>query len=237
MISSVPKKPRPATRLHCFRGRQWAVATILIWLLSSCTDSATSTTTAADAADTTLAATQPAPARPAATPAPRPDSAQPASAGAGPGSLGAFIPRKLPNGLALTIPANGVENQLLDLLATVPADSGAAPNPPARLYFDRITFGAGLAGLRPESREQLQNLAAILSAYPAVGLRIGHHSTEAPTPPANKKLAQQRANATLTELTRLGVAANRLQAPPPAANVPESTTRTGTYFFLTHPRP
>lgn len=234
MLSFLPKK-HPATP-HPTYLRGWAVATGLLCLLCGCADSSTSETTST--ADTVETAPPPAPPQPAA--AAPPDSTQttqPDTTKTSPtATLGPFMPRKLPNGLALTIPANGTETRLLDLLQAPRPDSVAGVSapiiPPPPLAIDRLTFAPGLAVLQPESREQLQNLAAILNAYPAVWLMVGTHTTDAPTAPANKKLAQQRTQTLLTELTRLGVAANRLQpqglTPTAPANAPP-----GSYLFVT----
>ncbi|HEX9958591.1 MAG TPA: OmpA family protein, partial [Fibrella sp.] len=65
---------------------------------------------------------------------------------------------------------------------------------------------------KPESREQLQNIAAILKAYPAVNLKIGGYTDNVGNAAANKKLSQRRAESAMTELVRLGVDQARLEA-------------------------
>jgi len=41
---------------------------------------------------------------------------------------------------------------------------------------DRLTFETGKATLKPESQEQLKNLAEILKAYPKVAIKVGGYT-------------------------------------------------------------
>ena len=123
-------------------------------------------------------------------------------------ALGAFGAKKLPDGVELNIPANGVENQLLAFVE----DSAKPVDKTTWFNFDRLLYETGSARLKPESREQLQNMAAILKAYPAVNLKIGGYTDNTGKADANKRLSQQRADAAMAELVKLGVAADRLEA-------------------------
>ena len=148
---------------------------------------------------------EPAPAAPAqVTPAP---AANPAPAPA-PGPLGEFIQRKLPDGTELNIPRLGIENKLLDFI-----------NDPSRLVdkttwfdFDRLTFDTGKATLQDSSAEQLQNIAAILKAYPKVKARIGGYTDNTGNREANLRLSQDRATNVMHELAQRGVNPSHLQA-------------------------
>ena len=44
--------------------------------------------------------------------------------------------------------------------------------------FDRLTFETGKTTLKPESQEQLQNIAEILKAYPKVTLKLGGYTSD-----------------------------------------------------------
>ena len=123
-------------------------------------------------------------------------------------ALGAFGPRKLPDGIELNIPANGLETKLIDFIA----DQSKVVDKTTWFTFDRLQYETGSATLRPESREQLQNIAAILKAYPTVNLKIGGYTDNTGNAATNKKLSQSRAEAAMTELVRLGVAQDRLEA-------------------------
>ena len=123
-------------------------------------------------------------------------------------SLGAFGAKKLPDGVELNIPANGVENHLIAFID----DKSKLVDKKTWFDFDRLLFETGSARLKPESREQLQNMAAILKAYPAVNLKIGGYTDNTGNAASNKKLSQQRADAAMAELTKLGVDKTRLEA-------------------------
>ncbi|MBO0949366.1 OmpA family protein [Fibrella forsythiae] len=123
-------------------------------------------------------------------------------------SLGAFGARKLPDGIELNIPANGIENKLIAFIE----DKSKVVDKTTWFNFDRLLYETGSATLKPESREQLQNIAAILKAYPAVNLKIGGYTDNTGNAAANKKLSQNRADAAMAELIRLGVGQARLEA-------------------------
>jgi outer membrane protein OmpA-like peptidoglycan-associated protein len=60
--------------------------------------------------------------------------------------------------------------------------------------------------------EQLKNVAEILKAYPKVALKIGGYTDNVGDPAANMKLSAKRADNTMAELVKLGIAAGRLEA-------------------------
>ena len=55
----------------------------------------------------------------------------------------------------------------------------------ATFDFDRLTFDEGSANLRPESQEQIHNIASIMRAYPTVTVKIEGYSDNASSPVAN----------------------------------------------------
>ncbi len=80
-----------------------------------------------------------------------------------PGAVGTagYIDRVLPDGTNLRFPAESTEARFLSFL------EGGTPVDRETWYeFDRITFETDSATLRPQSREQLANIAAILKALP-----------------------------------------------------------------------
>ena len=123
-------------------------------------------------------------------------------------ALGKFFSKKLPSGIELNIPELGVENKLIAFIddAQRPVDE--------KLWFsfDRLTFETGQATLKPESQEQLKNIAEILKAYPKVTIKLGGYTDSTGDPQANLKLSQQRADAVMADLVKLGVDAGRIKA-------------------------
>jgi OmpA-OmpF porin, OOP family len=137
-----------------------------------------------------------------------PAPAAPAPAVPASTNLGAFIETKLPDGVSLRIPSNGVESKLLSFIQ----DSSKAVDKTTWFSFDRIEFETDSAKLKASSQEQLSNIAAILKAYPQVDLKIGGYTDNTGDSAHNLKLSQDRAANTLNELVTLGTAQSRLEA-------------------------
>jgi outer membrane protein OmpA-like peptidoglycan-associated protein len=125
-----------------------------------------------------------------------------------PESLGDFLPRTLRDGTTLRIPERGVEGRLLAFIE----DPDVSTDSTTWFDFDRLLFDTGSARLRPESQEQLRDVAAILKAHPNVNLKIGGYTDNVGSAGQNLTLSQQRASNVRQELVRLGVAPNRLAA-------------------------
>lgn len=135
--------------------------------------------------------------------------------------LGEFVSRKLPNNLELRIPEYGIEGRLLSFIQSSPKVASDT-----WFDFDRLSFDTNSATLRPESQEQLQNIAAILRAYPQVRVKIGGYTDSTGNPDANLKLSQARASSVVAELTALGISGDRLQAEGYGADHPVADNST-----------
>lgn len=122
--------------------------------------------------------------------------------------LGATMKRKLLDGNELEIGVNSVEFKLLNFIedASLPIDKTTW------FTLDRLYFETGSATLKAESKDQLDRLAAILKAYPAVTLKVGGYTDNTGSDVVNMALSSERAEAAKAELVKRGVAANRLEA-------------------------
>ena len=123
-------------------------------------------------------------------------------------NLGAFITRQLPSNVELRVPEHGVESQVVAYLQ----DPSAQVEPPVWFNFDRLLFETGSATLKPESQEQLKNLAEILTAFPTVKVKIGGYTDNTGDAAANLILSQERAANVMNALVALGVAPDGLSA-------------------------
>jgi OmpA-OmpF porin, OOP family len=123
-------------------------------------------------------------------------------------ALGEMIKVKLPDGTELNAPALGVEARLVKYLD----DPNLAVADDTWFDFDRLLFDTGAATLQPASQEQLNNIAAILKAYPKAKVRIGGYTDNTGDAANNVKLSQQRADNVMAELAKLGVDAPRMEA-------------------------
>jgi OmpA-OmpF porin, OOP family len=148
---------------------------------------------------------------PIATPAPAPAEPvvmlEPAPVSVFP-DLGAFSERMLPGDVKLNIPANGIESRLVGFIE----DTAQAVSKDMWFDFDRILFDTGAATLRPESNEQIGNIASILKAFPSVQLKIGGYTDNTGAADANLKLSAERASAVMNAIVASGVDSARLSA-------------------------
>lgn len=123
-------------------------------------------------------------------------------------NLGNFVTRNLPDNVPLNIPQYGVESQLLGFIQ----DPSKGVDNNLWFNYDRLVFDTDSATLRPESREQVRNIAAILTAYPNVHIKIGGFTDNVGDSARNIRLSQDRANGVMAELITLGVSPDRMDA-------------------------
>jgi OmpA-OmpF porin, OOP family len=122
--------------------------------------------------------------------------------------LGAFMDRKLPNGVTLHIPVNGVENKLLAFIE----DKGKPISPTTWFSFDRLEFETNASTLKPSSQEQVRNIAEIMKAYPQMTVKFGGYTDNTGSPDQNLQLSRERASSAMNQVAALGVDASRLTA-------------------------
>ncbi len=123
-------------------------------------------------------------------------------------ALGDFFKTKLPDGVELNIPQFGIENKLISFLN----DSSKPVDTTTWFNFDRLLFDTGKATLQPSSQEQLNNIAAILKAYPNVHVKIGGYTDNTGDPAANVALSEARAKNVMDALVAAGIDPSRLEA-------------------------
>jgi outer membrane protein OmpA-like peptidoglycan-associated protein len=119
--------------------------------------------------------------------------------------LGAPTQVALPDGTTITVPAHGVEEKLLQYL-----QANSSPTAATWFDFDRLLFDSGQASLQPASYDQLNNLAAILKAYPTAKLNLAGHADSTGDAAENQKLSEARADTVVAELTQRGIDPARL---------------------------
>ena len=122
--------------------------------------------------------------------------------------LGAFGKKALPGGVELNVPERGIESQLVAFIT----DSSRPVNDTTWFNFDRLNFATGSSSILPESEEQLNNIAAILKAYPNVNVKVGGYTDNTGDATANRTLSQQRASAVRQALIGKAIDAKRIVA-------------------------
>ena len=102
----------------------------------------------------------------------------------------------LPGGKTLNAYKGGIEDQVVAFLNSDEyknADEAALKN--KWFNFDNLNFEFGTTKLTPESQVQLDNLKAILAAYPDAKVKIGAYTDKKGDDAGNKALSQKRADA------------------------------------------
>lgn len=92
-------------------------------------------------------------------------------------------------------------------------DTGPAPGTQADLVVnvgDRVFFETDSTDLTPSARTTLENQAAWLAQYTALGVTIEGHADERGTREYNLALGERRANSVKNYLVALGVAPSRI---------------------------
>lgn len=114
----------------------------------------------------------------------------------------------LPGGVNLDVPKGSLE----DTWVTWLNDKTKVVDKTTWFNFDRLLFDTGKATLQASSQAQLQNVAAILKAYPKVKIKIGGYTDNTGKPEANLKLSADRAATVSAELGKLGVDKSRMSS-------------------------
>lgn len=95
------------------------------------------------------------------------------------------------------------------------------------IAFDKVNFETGKADLTAESMTQLENLAAIMKAYPNVEIEVQGHTDNTGDAAANMTLSKQRALSVKQALTaQLGINQNRVAAEGYGQNNPIASNDT-----------
>ena len=117
-----------------------------------------------------------------------------------------MLSRTLPGNINITIPRGSMEERFTKY---VESSSVSGSN---TFDFDRIGFTSGSSSLTNESREQIQNIAMIMRAYPSVHVTVGGHTDNQGNAADNRKLSTARAEAVADALKKAGGPADRVHA-------------------------
>ncbi len=151
---------------------------------------------------------EPAPAPVAAAPEPAPAPA-PAAAPEPAAAPAAGLARiALGGGTEIEAASEGVETKLLGFIN----DPNAAIDKGVWFDFDRLNFETGSSSLTAESKAQVENVVAILNAYPAVKIKIGGYTDNTGNSDNNRRLSDSRAKKVMEAIVARGIAADRVEA-------------------------
>lgn len=102
----------------------------------------------------------------------------------------------------------GIEEQLINFInSEAYKNSNDEQLKESWFDFDDLNFEFGTTKLTKESKRQIDNIVAILKAYPKVKIKIGAYTDKKGDDTTNLKLSQERANAVKSALEKDGVGA------------------------------
>ena len=105
----------------------------------------------------------------------------------------------------ITFGANSAGKQMIDYI-----EGGFKGD--AKFTFNNLTFATGSSKIDGESGAEVDNLAAILAAYPGVKIHITGHTDNTGSAAGNMQLSQQRANAVKARLMGKNIEGARMTA-------------------------
>lgn len=106
---------------------------------------------------------------------------------------------KLPDGTELDAYKGGIEDNLVAYL-----NSNEPVSKEKWFDFDDLNFETGSATITASSMKQVQNIAAVLKAFPKVKIKIGGYTDNTGDSLSNVKLSQERADAVSSKLKESG---------------------------------
>jgi outer membrane protein OmpA-like peptidoglycan-associated protein len=115
---------------------------------------------------------------------------------------------ELPDGNVLDAYKGGIEDQLVNFLK----DPAAVAGKDVWFDFDNLNFATGTADITPESQAQINNIAAILKAFPKARIKIGGYTDKTGDETANLTLSKKRAEAVRSALGAAGVGSQITEA-------------------------
>jgi outer membrane protein OmpA-like peptidoglycan-associated protein len=113
---------------------------------------------------------------------------------------------KLRDGTELNAYKGGIEDQLVNFLN----DPNSKPGKDVWFDFDKLNFNTGSADITSESIDQVQNIGAILKAYPKVKIKIGSYTDRTGDSVKNKKLSKDRAASVAAAIKGAGGKASQI---------------------------
>ena len=119
----------------------------------------------------------------------------------------------------ITFAANSAGDQMMKFI-----DGGFAGD--GRFRFNNLTFATGSASITGETAVEVDNIAAILKAYPGVKVMVEGHTDNTGDEAKNVQLSQARANAVKARLMGKGIEGGRIMTKGFGSAQPTATNDT-----------
>jgi len=92
--------------------------------------------------------------------------------------------------------------------------------------FNNLNFAIGSANIDAASMSEIDNLAAVLKAYPKINIEVSGHTDNTGNAAKNKTLSEARAKSVAARLTAQGIAADRMTTVGHGADKPTASNDT-----------
>ncbi len=102
---------------------------------------------------------------------------------------------------------------------------GTGPTP-ATFTFEKINFDTAKSAIRPQDRDEVNQVAATLKQYGTSRIRIAGYADARGSDPANAELGKQRAEAVKAALVAQGIDAGRIETASGGEGDPVDTNAT-----------
>jgi outer membrane protein OmpA-like peptidoglycan-associated protein len=117
---------------------------------------------------------------------------------------------KLADGVEINANKGGIEDKLVAFLNNKSAKFDSADKKNNWYDFDNLNFDLGRTTITKESKVQIDNLTAILKAYPDLKIKVGGYTDKKGNDQSNKTLSQGRADAVVAALKANGANASQI---------------------------
>ncbi|MDO5654532.1 MAG: OmpA family protein [Flavobacteriaceae bacterium] len=118
---------------------------------------------------------------------------------------------QLPDGSVINVGSNSTESKLFSMLS----DAGFTVNTDKTqdwVTLDRVYFNTGSDELTDASKMQIDNIVALLKAFPDAEVKLGGYTDNTGSQDINKPLSEGRAKSVLNDISASGINNNRLSA-------------------------
>ena len=117
---------------------------------------------------------------------------------------------KLPDSTVLTVGGNSTEAKLFRMLSDSSFIIDTADKTKNWITFDRVYFERDESVLKPDSHNQIKNIAIILKNFPSCSIKIGGYTDNTGDTVQNNELSEARAKIVMQQIIDLGLNPNKI---------------------------
>jgi len=123
---------------------------------------------------------------------------------------GAETQLKLPDSTIITIGENSAEAKLFRMLSDASFIIDTVDKTKNWITFDKVYFESNQSVLKPESNNQIKNIAVILKNFPSSSIKIGGYTDNTGDTLQNNELSDARAQIVMQQMINMGLNPNKI---------------------------